>query len=105
MLTRGQRRPLLVLRKGLLAVKGNDETTPPRSAASRKKDRIETQIHRRRKAKASSPLEPEWDISQPNPPSQLRLSPFPQHSPDLLKHPREALDPSIPDESVAKPKQ
>lgn len=86
-------------------MRANDETTPPRSAASSKKDRIETQIHRRRKAKASSPLEPEWDISQPNPPSQLRLSSFPQRSQDLLKHPREALDRSIPDESVARPKK
>jgi len=84
---------------------GHHDQTPPIPLGSRKKDRIETQIHRRRKAKASSPLEPEWDISQSGPPSQLRMSPSLKHPPDLLKHPKAALDRSVPDEAIAKPKK
>jgi hypothetical protein len=38
------------------------------------KPRIETQIHRRRKAKALSALEVEWDGSQQSPPTQLRMT-------------------------------
>jgi len=38
------------------------------------KPRIETQIHRRSKAKALSALEAEWDSSQQSPPSQLRMT-------------------------------
>jgi hypothetical protein len=38
------------------------------------KPRIETQIHRRRKAKALSALEAEWDSSQQSPPTQLRMT-------------------------------
>ena len=36
--------------------------------------RIETQIHRRKKAKAFSALEPEWDQVDEVPPSHLRMS-------------------------------
>ncbi len=78
---------------------GPHDQPPPLSPDSRKKDRIETQIHRRRKVKASFPLEPEWDISQPSPPSQLRMSPSPKHPSGLLKHPKTALDRSVPDEA------
>ena len=35
--------------------------------------RIETQIHRRKKAKALSALEPEWDQIDQMPPSHLRM--------------------------------
>ncbi len=35
--------------------------------------RIETQIHRRKKAKAFSSLEPEWDQIDQVPPSHLRM--------------------------------
>ena len=35
--------------------------------------RIETQIHRRKKAKAFSALEPEWDQIDQIPPSHLRM--------------------------------
>lgn len=35
--------------------------------------RIETQIHRRKKAKAFSSLEPEWDQIDQAPPSHLRM--------------------------------
>jgi hypothetical protein len=35
--------------------------------------RIETQIHRRKKAKAFSALEPEWDQIDDVPPSHLRM--------------------------------
>ncbi|MDH5639703.1 MAG: hypothetical protein OEY28_00305 [Nitrospira sp.] len=41
----------------------------PRAKAERKV-RIETQIHRRRAAKASGPMEAEWDCSQGRPSSQ-----------------------------------
>jgi hypothetical protein len=35
--------------------------------------RIETQIHRRKKAKAFSALEPEWDLTNQVSPSHLRM--------------------------------
>ena len=35
--------------------------------------RIETQIHRRKKAKAFSPLTPEWDRRDTRPPAKLRM--------------------------------
>ncbi|OGW69542.1 MAG: hypothetical protein A3A88_03350 [Nitrospirae bacterium RIFCSPLOWO2_01_FULL_62_17] len=35
--------------------------------------RIETQIHRRKKAKALSPLTAEWDVRRPDVPSKLRM--------------------------------
>jgi hypothetical protein len=35
--------------------------------------RIETQIHRRKKAKALSPLTAEWDARQPDIPAKLRM--------------------------------
>ncbi len=42
--------------------------------------RIETQIHRRRSAKAFGPMEAEWDCSHDQPPAQLRMvRPPPQH--------------------------
>ena len=37
--------------------------------------RIETQIHRRKKAKAVSPLKTEWEESQNAPPVHLRMPP------------------------------
>jgi len=40
---------------------------------SQGKARIETQIHRRRSAKAAGPMEAEWDCSQGQPPTQLRM--------------------------------
>lgn len=40
---------------------------------SQGKVRIETQIHRRRSAKAAGPMEAEWDCSQEQPPTQLRM--------------------------------
>ena len=44
----------------------------PASGESRKR-RIETQIHRRKKAKAVSPLEAEWDAQSNRPPVGLRM--------------------------------
>lgn len=35
--------------------------------------RIETQIHRRKKAKAVFPLEVEWEVGSLGPPSSLRM--------------------------------
>ena len=35
--------------------------------------RIETQIHRRKKAKALSPLTAEWDVRRPDNPAKLRM--------------------------------
>ena len=35
--------------------------------------RIETQIHRRKKAKALSPLTAEWDVRRPDIPPKLRM--------------------------------
>lgn len=44
------------------------QSEPEKGPATR---RIETQIHRRKKAKAVYPLEAEWQIERPEPP-QLR---------------------------------
>lgn len=47
-----------------------DEKDGPRDFRGvRQKERIETQIHRRRKVKAFSPLESEWESSQTGPSS------------------------------------
>ena len=47
---------------------------PPTHDAQRQdRPRIETQIHRRKKAKAFSALEPEWDQIDEVPPSHLRM--------------------------------
>jgi len=46
---------------------------PIRDAQRRDHPRIETQVHRRKKAKAFSPLEPEWDYIGQGPPSHLRM--------------------------------
>lgn len=54
---------------------GRRDQDPAMPFGDRKKTRIETQIHRRRKAKASGPMESEWDISQPQPSAQLRMVP------------------------------
>lgn len=50
-----------------------DKGSPPQFSPFKNQRRIETQIHRRRKAKALSPLEPEWDISEQAPPARLRM--------------------------------
>lgn len=47
---------------------------PPTSDDQRQeRPRIETQIHRRKKAKAFSVLEPEWDHNDQVSPSHLRM--------------------------------
>jgi hypothetical protein len=46
---------------------------PIRHTQHRDCPRIETQIHRRNKAKAFSALEPEWDLIGRMPPSHLRM--------------------------------
>ena len=46
---------------------------PTHNAQRQARPRIETQIHRRKKAKAFSPLEPEWDHIGQRPPSHLRM--------------------------------
>ncbi len=45
----------------------SSEETPPK--------RIETQIHRRKKAKAVSPLTDEWESEQAGPPKGLKRPP------------------------------
>lgn len=47
----------------------SQQTGPP----SRLPRRIETQIHRRKKARAFSPLLPEWDQPDVAPPAHLRM--------------------------------
>lgn len=47
---------------------------PTHGAQCQARPRIETQIHRRKKAKAFSALEPEWDQIDEVPPSHLRMS-------------------------------
>jgi len=46
---------------------------PTQSAQRQDRPRIETQIHRRKKAKAFSALEPEWDQIDQVSPSHLRM--------------------------------
>jgi hypothetical protein len=47
---------------------------PPINGAQRQgRSRIETQIHRRKKAKAFSSLEPEWDLTDKVLPAHLRM--------------------------------
>lgn len=46
------------------------------------KERIDTQIHRRRAAPASGAMETEWDISEGQPPVQLRITSSPSLSQD-----------------------
>ncbi len=48
-----------------------DESHPSGEAPKRR--RIETQIHRRKKAKAVPPLESEWDADAGAPPDRLRM--------------------------------
>jgi hypothetical protein len=48
---------------------GPKDQPDPRSRPSR----IETQIHRRKKARALSPLTAEWDARRPESPPQLRM--------------------------------
>jgi hypothetical protein len=47
---------------------------PTHNAQRQARPRIETQIHRRKKAKAFSALEPEWDQIDHMSPSHLRMS-------------------------------
>lgn len=44
-----------------------------RASGGSPKHRIETQIHRRKKAKAVFPLEVEWDADSASPPIGLRM--------------------------------
>jgi hypothetical protein len=46
---------------------------PTHNAQRQARPRIETQIHRRKKAKAFSALEPEWDQIDQMSPSHLRM--------------------------------
>lgn len=45
------------------------------SSQAKPSRRIETQIHRRKKAKARSPLSAEWESKDLTPPSHLRMPP------------------------------
>lgn len=88
-----------------ITMNGHHDQLPPESPDSGKKNRIETQIHRRRKAKALSPLESEWDSSQLEPPSQLRMPPSPPRSPGSPKPQTEVSDRSVLHEALTKPKK
>lgn len=55
-----------------------EEPRPPGSgqpSQSSPRRRIETQIHRRKKAKKVFPLESEWDVDVGSPPERLRMPP------------------------------
>lgn len=51
------------------------DQSPTWDAQGQDRHRIETQIHRRKKAKAFSALEPEWDSIDQALPSHLRMPP------------------------------
>lgn len=46
----------------------------PKSMNPKSKERIDTQIHRRRAAPASGAMKAEWDISEGQPPVRLRMT-------------------------------
>lgn len=46
-----------------------------KSSREKPRKRIQTQIHRRKKAKAIYPLTDEWDYSQATPPQKLKRLP------------------------------
>lgn len=54
---------------------GDQPRSRPHGAAASdgRPPRIETQIHRRKKAKALSPLTAEWDVQHPDSPPKLRM--------------------------------
>jgi hypothetical protein len=60
---------------------------PIHGAQRRDRPRIETQIHRRKKAKAFSALEPEWDQNDKVKPSHLRM-PSDRMSPNHPTNPK-----------------
>jgi hypothetical protein len=49
------------------------DAAPQKASSGEPRRRIETQIHRRKKAKAVYPLEAEWDASSGPPPERLRM--------------------------------
>ena len=49
------------------------QARPDGPAPEGRPSRIETQIHRRKKAKALSPLTAEWDARRPDNPPKLRM--------------------------------
>jgi len=49
------------------------DKSPARDAQRQGRPRIETQIHRRKKAQAFSALEPEWDLTDKVLPAHLRM--------------------------------
>jgi hypothetical protein len=51
-----------------------DDSFRPPPSSREKRRRIETQIHRRKKAKAVFPLEAEWNADSENP-AHLKMSP------------------------------
>ena len=69
-------------------MKDHHDRSPDLPPATRKKPRIETQIHRRRTVGACSPLEAEWDISQEGPPSRLRTPPLSPHPSESSRRPK-----------------
>ncbi|MGQ0667930.1 MAG: hypothetical protein ACT4O4_12930 [Nitrospiraceae bacterium] len=70
-------------------MKDHHDRSPDILPATRKKPRIETQIHRRRTVRVRSPLEAEWDISQGEPPGRLRTPP-PSNPSDSSRRPKGA---------------
>jgi hypothetical protein len=87
--------PLIKISPVAIEMNGRHDQIPPGSSGSGKETRIETQIHRRRKARAFSPLEQEWDISQPAPPGQLRMTPVPRHPPGSSDPVQENVSPPV----------
>lgn len=67
------------------------DKSPARDAQLQGRPRIETQIHRRKKAKAFSALEPEWDQMDQVSPAHLRMpadrmAPTPPNPPNRAKN-------------------
>lgn len=56
---------------------GHDVEKPDRGNTPKppRKQRLETQIHRRKKVKAVLPLQAEWDSGSAHPPTELRMPP------------------------------
>jgi len=52
-----------------MTMNGNEKESQHLCKDFRQKERLDTQIHRRRKVKVFSPLESEWESLQAGPPS------------------------------------
>ncbi len=78
----------------------SEDSVPP--PGNRKTNRIETQIHRRRKVSVFSPLESEWETVKLAPQDKPSMAPALEQLPERPQHPPTVVDCSVPDEVAPK---